>query len=160
MINQQLIVASRGLVSGNICVVDNRIKKPISKKVVNTTQEINKLISSQKQLISYLNQIKSEANNSHTDVLDAHLAIANDDIVFDEIKTEIKTNKLNAEYCVFEIFAKYGKQMENLNDNYMKERAKDFYDISSKLQVLLRGESIIDFSQHTCEYLVNFSTVL
>ena len=74
-------------------------------------------------------------------IFDAHLLVLEDKALFDDINKDIKETGDNIEQCVYRVTQKYHDYFNQLEDEYLRERAADLKDISKRLLRNLIGET-------------------
>ena len=74
-------------------------------------------------------------------IFDAHLMVLEDKALFDDIDKEIRESGDNIEQCVFRVTQRYHDYFNQLEDEYLRERAADLKDISKRLLRNLMGET-------------------
>jgi len=74
-------------------------------------------------------------------IFDAHLLVLEDKALFDDISKDIKETGDNIEQCVYRVTQKYHDFFNQLEDEYLRERAADLKDISKRLLRNLIGET-------------------
>ena len=74
-------------------------------------------------------------------IFDAHLMVLEDKALFDDIDKEIRESGDNIEQCVFRVTQRYHDYFNQLEDEYLRERAADLKDISKRLLMNLMGET-------------------
>ena len=78
-------------------------------------------------------KVKKTVGKEESEVFEAHAEILNDPQMAKEIKDEISSTTNSAAYAVQKIFSKYKSMFESMDDEYMKQRAIDIYDVSTRL---------------------------
>lgn len=100
-------------------------------------EEIKKLNSAITKCISQIENIKKNASKNldseNIAIFDAHIQVAQDPMIKEEVVELIKKEKCNVEYAMNEIANKYIQMFEMMDDPYMKERAADIKDVSQKI---------------------------
>lgn len=114
--------------------------------------EITRLNDATKYVKKIMNQRLKKASdiNSETeiDILNAHLMILEDTVIFDYITDLIFTKKVNAEYAVHTGFKRAIKSLNESSDSYIKERIDDFKDVCNQIiEVLISGD-FLDFDMY------------
>ena len=79
-------------------------------------------------------------------IFDAHIQIANDPAMLDEIKTMINTQNVSAIFATNEITQNYINMFASLEDAYMKERAADIKDVANRIIHKLAGHDLLDLT--------------
>jgi len=72
-------------------------------------------------------------------ILDAHLAMLTDERLSEEISKHIREERYNAEHAVTRVLAEYARSLESVEDDYLRQRASDIYDIERRLLDALTG---------------------
>ena len=67
-------------------------------------------------------------------IFDAHMLVLEDRALIDDVSKEVKESGDNVEQCVYRVTQKYLSFFEQLEDQYLRERASDLRDISSRLR--------------------------
>ncbi|MBD5423312.1 MAG: phosphoenolpyruvate--protein phosphotransferase [Mycoplasma sp.] len=141
--NLKGIGASRGIAIARVFELKHYDIKIDKKKISNVEQEIQKLESSIKNTVEQIEKIKQIASKNldaeHAAVFDAHIQVATDPMMKEEMIEIIKNESLSAEYAVDEISKKYINMFSSMDDEYMKERAADIQDVCQKMIFNLLG---------------------
>lgn len=72
-------------------------------------------------------------------IFEAHLLLAEDPELIDGVLKLIKEEKVNAEYGVEKIIRDYGAILENLDNEYLRERVADLKDVGKRIIKHLLG---------------------
>ncbi|MGL5042824.1 MAG: phosphoenolpyruvate--protein phosphotransferase [Culicoidibacterales bacterium] len=111
-----------------------------SKKIIleaEVEKELAELHAVLKRSNEELLVIKQRANEKmgaeKAAVFEAHILMINDPEYIASIEAKIKTDKLDAPSAVFEVSQMFISLFESLADEYMRERAADIKDISSRI---------------------------
>lgn len=75
------------------------------------------------------------------DIFEAHYALVGDIVLFEDVLTSIKEKKQNAEAAAVQVCEKFARIFENMDDEYMRERAADMRDIGRRILYALKGVS-------------------
>ena len=67
------------------------------------------------------------------------MLVLEDKALIDDVCKEVKESGDNVEQCVYRVTEKYQSFFEQLEDQYLRERASDLRDISSRLLENLAG---------------------
>ena len=81
-----------------------------------------------------------EANESSAEIFQIHKLMLSDEDYYGAVESTIRNKLVTAEYAVKETSMQFARLFESMDDEYMKARSADVYDISKKLINLLRGE--------------------
>lgn len=96
-------------------------------------------------------RMRTSISDEEYALFDVYLKILEKENLGAEVAQEIRTEKLSAEAALAAVIKKHIKQFENMNDDYLRERASDFRDIGrrvlAELQSLQHEE--IDYPKRT-----------
>jgi phosphotransferase system enzyme I (PtsI) len=73
-------------------------------------------------------------------IFDVHQMLLEDNIIIDQIIESIRTEKKNAELVFFRYMTHYQAKLEQLNDEYLKERAADIIDVKRRVIRHIQGK--------------------
>ncbi|QGH34149.1 phosphoenolpyruvate--protein phosphotransferase [Gracilibacillus salitolerans] len=123
------------------------------KKVDNTTNEVERLTNALEVSKSELEKIKEHARTSlgdeHAEIFSAHLLVLSDPELINPIKDKIETDQVNAEFALDETAQMFIEMFENMDNEYMRERAADIKDVTKRvmahlLEVSFPNPALID----------------
>ncbi|WKX02518.1 phosphoenolpyruvate--protein phosphotransferase [Candidatus Mycoplasma mahonii] len=128
--------------------IEKEIK--ITKTEADPKEELIKLDKAILETIDQIKKIKLVAlknlGEGEAAIFDAHIQVASDPTMIDEIKELIKSENINAIFATDNISKKYFDMFANMDDAYMKERAADIKDVSKRIINSLAGVSPQDLS--------------
>ncbi len=137
------IGASRGIAIAKVFELKHYDIKIEKKAISDIDAEIEKLDKAIALAVEQINKIKSIASKNldaeHAAVFDAHIQVATDPMMRDEMVAIIKDEKVVADYAVEQVSNKYIDMFASMEDEYMKERAADIKDVSQKIIFNLLG---------------------
>jgi len=93
------------------------------------------------QIEEIRNEVAKNLGEKEAGIFDAHLLVLEDKALFDDIDKEIKKTGDNIEQCVYRVTQRYHDYFNQLEDEYLRERAADLKDISKRLLRNLIGET-------------------
>ncbi|WP_062104445.1 phosphoenolpyruvate--protein phosphotransferase [Bacillus niameyensis] len=109
-------------------------------------EEINRLHSALDAAKSDLKTIRDHAmanlGEDKAAIFDAHLLVLSDPELIGEIEGKVRTNKVNSESALKETTDQYVSIFEQMDNEYMKERAADIKDVSKRILAHLLGVQI------------------
>ncbi|WP_163579193.1 phosphoenolpyruvate--protein phosphotransferase [Gracilibacillus saliphilus] len=123
------------------------------KKVDDTTSEIERLTKALEVSKSELEKIKEHARTSlgdeHAEIFSAHLLVLGDPELINPIKDKIESEQVNAEFALDETAQMFIDMFENMDNEYMRERAADIKDVTKRvmahlLEVSFPNPALID----------------
>ncbi|MGL5590992.1 MAG: phosphoenolpyruvate--protein phosphotransferase [Metamycoplasmataceae bacterium] len=130
------ISASQGIAIGKVFELKH-IELNIKKESADPEKEIQIVESSINSSIKEIEKIKDIAvknlGEHEAAVFDAHIQVATDPALKEEILSLIKSEKCNASYALDLVSKKYIEMFENMDDAYMKERAADIKDVYTRI---------------------------
>lgn len=130
------IGASKGIAIAKIFELKHYDVK-IELKKSEPEKEIIKLENAIQTAIEQIEKIKLVAsknlNSEHISIFDAHIQVALDPMIKNEVIALINSEFANAEYAMNEIAKKYIQMFESMDDQYMRERATDIKDVSQRI---------------------------
>lgn len=146
------ILASPGIAFGNAVLLKNDEiiinRRTISS--VSVDQEVKRFINGRTTTSIQLGIIKTKAGNAFgkkkQDIFEGHIMILEDEELEQDIVSLIKENFYSADAAVYSVIETHAKELENLDDEYLRERAIDVRDIGKRLLKNILGIPIIDLS--------------
>jgi phosphotransferase system enzyme I (PtsI) len=79
------------------------------------------------------------AVDKYAGILDAHLAILNDERLLSAIVARIREEGLTAEHAAGRVLSEYARTLESVDNVYLSQRATDIYDIQERLLAAFLG---------------------
>ncbi|UVD81582.1 phosphoenolpyruvate--protein phosphotransferase [Mycoplasma iguanae] len=144
------IGASSGVAIAEVFKLENNHIEITQSQIANPAAEIEKYLDAVKTSIAQIQKIKQQASarlsEEETAVFDAHIQVAEDPIIQEEIQAMIENDQLNSEYAVKVVSDKYIEMFELMDDAYMKERAADIKDVSTRIVKNLLKIDIADLT--------------
>ncbi len=128
---------SRGIVGGRAFVKDE-VKRAIEKKLVDACDlellRLEKAVEDTKtQLRTLRDSALKHVGEKEAQIFEAHLLMLEDPDFLSRISEIIATEHLNAEYAVKQTKQEYSAIFSSMDDDYMRERARDVEDIATRL---------------------------
>lgn len=144
------IGASPGIAIGKILLIESE-DMVINKQIIEDTEkEIDLLISVFKTSMTELENIKikteKELGVDEAAIFGAHMLILSDPELLSITKNKIESDKVTASYAFKQVSEQFISIFEALDDDYMRERAADIKDISSRVLRHLTGTKTTDLS--------------
>jgi len=91
------------------------------------------------ELIGLRAQLAKEINAKDAEIFDAHLMIVDDRMLSDEVNKTIASELLCADHCFYRVMNRYASAIAAMPDSYIKERAADIRDVTSRVLRNLRA---------------------
>lgn len=109
------------------------------------TQEIERLENALKVSIEELEKIKAHTEKAidkeHAEIFSAHILVLGDPELVNPMKDKITSDKINAEYALDETASMFIEMFQNMDNEYMRERAADIKDVTERVMAHLLGAS-------------------
>ena len=145
------IPVSSGVCRGKILVL-GRGRPSVSKGNLTDgqlTEEVNRLekalIQTRHQILEVQRKVSHAMGAQEGSIFDAHLLVLEDRTLLDEVVRVIQCEKVNAEYAFHTVAERYASSLAAIADDYLRERATDMRDVTSRvLNNLLGVESEVD----------------
>lgn len=93
----------------------------------------NAVETSKIQLKKVKEKAEKELGKAEAQIFEAHLMFLEDPVFMDEIKSKIKSEKITAEHAVLQVAEMYIETFNNMEDEYLRERAADVKDVGDRL---------------------------
>ena len=112
-------------------------------------EEINRLerglVQTRHQILEVQRRVSEKMGDAEGSIFDAHLLVLEDRTLLDEVIRLIQTQKVNAEYAFHSVAERYATTLAAIEDDYLRERATDMRDVTTRvLNNLLGLEEEID----------------
>ncbi len=146
------ILASPGIAFGKALLLkEDEIvidRKKISADQVD--QEVERFLSGRAKASAQLETIKTKAGETFGEekeaIFEGHIMLLEDEELEQEIIALIKDKHMTADAAAHEVIEGQASALEELDDEYLKERAADVRDIGKRLLRNISGLKIIDLS--------------
>ncbi|MFZ4834848.1 phosphoenolpyruvate-protein phosphotransferase PtsI [Rouxiella sp. Mn2063] len=123
-------------------------RKKISPESVD--QEVERFLSGRAKASAQLETIKTKAGETFGEekeaIFEGHIMLLEDEELEQEIIALIKDDKSTADAAAYAVIEGQAKALEELDDEYLKERAADVRDIGKRLLRNILGLAIVDLS--------------
>ncbi|MBD5470964.1 MAG: phosphoenolpyruvate--protein phosphotransferase [Lachnospiraceae bacterium] len=139
-----------GITMGKVMVLRGNQEQVRRTKITDAEQEIERVHgaveNAQQQLGVLYDKAVKEVGESSAAIFEVHQMMLEDDDYLDAIYHVIRTEMVNAEYAVAITGDNFADMFAGMDDEYMRARAADVKDISTRLIRNLSGEGGVDFS--------------
>ncbi|WP_343377713.1 phosphoenolpyruvate-protein phosphotransferase PtsI [Buchnera aphidicola (Formosaphis micheliae)] len=154
------ILASPGIAFGKVLLIkEEKIiinEQKISDK--NIDQEIKKFLDGKEKTLTQLNNIKIKASEScekeKEEIFNGYIMLIEDEEFIQEILFLIKHNLFSADAATHTVIDKHIKLLQQLKDEYLKNRAIDIKDIGFRLLKNILNIKIIDLNNVQHESII------
>lgn len=155
------IAAAEGMaLAKSFLMIEKLIEDYTSEKIDDRSiaQEVKKFISHRDSVVAELERIKSDnnANDSKlkSDIVEIHQMLLEDQMLVEDIIEKIENEKFTALGAVQKTIGEQAATLEELEDNYFRERALDIRDIGSRLINHMLGVKGTDLSNLSEEVIL------
>ncbi|MBR0598248.1 phosphoenolpyruvate--protein phosphotransferase [Sinanaerobacter chloroacetimidivorans] len=139
----QGLTGALGCAKGTAVVIDNKTAVVEKKTISNGDDEVSRLKEAKEryflQLAELEDHAKREVGEKGAGIFAAYREILSDDVFFDKIIDKIKAEKVNAEYAIDVERAEVVALFEQLDDEYLRERATDITNVCMELIGEMQG---------------------
>src|SRR5579859_3466917 len=139
------IPVSAGVCRGRILLV-GRTRPNIGKRALTEAEiqeEINRLerglVQTRHQILEVQRRVSEGMGAAEGSIFDAHLLVLEDRTLLDEVIRLIQTQKVNAEYAFHSVAERYAASLAAIEDDYLRERATDMRDVTTRVLNNLLG---------------------
>ncbi|HBF77724.1 MAG TPA: phosphoenolpyruvate--protein phosphotransferase, partial [Clostridiaceae bacterium] len=137
------IKASPGIAIGKVYILVKKINAE-KRTIEDVDKELkrldNAMIKSSDQLQSIKEKLKNDGKEDTAKIFEAHNMILQDVEFVNQIKTQIKNEKVNSEYAVYSVTKTYEEMFNKIEDKYLRERAADVRDVGERIIFNLMGK--------------------
>ena len=141
----------KGVRLGPVVVIKDRNEPVKKEKRENFQEEFIRLETaleeSKSQLQKLYRKAVKEAGEANAAIFQVHQMMLEDNAYLDGIRNMIETEHVNAEYAAAVTGDRFSQMFANMDDEYMRARAGDVKDISSRLVRNLSGRKEIDWKE-------------
>ena len=108
------------------------------------------LVRTRQQITDVQRRVADTMSSSEADIFDAHLLMLEDRVLIEEVIKIIREQKANADYAFHTASDRYIAVLEAVEDEYLRERAADLRDLTSRvLDNLLNAKQQLDLRHLT-----------
>jgi phosphotransferase system enzyme I (PtsI) len=139
------IPVSTGVCRGKLLVLD-RVRPSIARRPVPETQladEVNRLeralVQTRHQILEVQHRVSQAMGAEEGSIFDAHLLVLEDRTLLDEVVRVIQEEKVNAEFAFHSVAERYAATLAAIEDDYLRERATDMRDVTTRVLSNLLG---------------------
>lgn len=145
------ISASNGIAIGKAFILKSGDLK-IVKEIVKNGEEENKrftnaLEKAKSDLSKIMEDTKKNLGEEKAKIFEAHLFMLDDPEFTGQVSEKILSEKINAEYALKSISEQLVAIFEQIEDDYMRERAADIKDVTNRILKILTGDESISIDE-------------
>lgn len=138
---------SGGVGIGQIVVIERLTTEICPRRMIKPEEvpaEIQRFESAVKAAAQRLRDIRNSIDQDHplcdhAYILDTHILLLQDRMFFEGTKAAIASERRNAEWALSDIMMKITSAFDTIEDEYLKERARDIHFVGERVLKLLMG---------------------
>ena len=145
--------ASPGICIGKAYLVDKEGVEVVEKYFINRKNldgEIKRFKAAVKNAVNELRSIIEnvpEEVHRHTGILETHVALFKDKMLYDKTIETIKNERVNAEWALKKVVDDIKVMFQNISDSYLKERSDDITHVSDRIMKFLIGSEDVNIGE-------------
>ncbi|MBN4083485.1 phosphoenolpyruvate--protein phosphotransferase [Mycoplasma sp. CSL10137] len=133
------IGASNGIAIAEVFKIEE-LPVDITTNTEDVEKEVQLYENARNVVLEKLNKTKELASNEeHKAIFDAHMGFVLDPVAIETINNKITSEKISAEHAIKTFYNEFASIFENMEDEYMRERAADIKDVLKKLLYVING---------------------
>lgn len=98
------------------------------------------LLKTRQQIQTIRTQLAGSIGEAEASIFDAHLLSLEDSSLIESVKEMVNSRLVNVDYAYEQVVRSYTRKMRELDDDYFRERAGDFLDVSRRVLRNLQGK--------------------
>src|SRR5277367_3360508 len=98
------------------------------------------LLATRQQISAIRNQLAASIGEADASIFDAHLLLLEDTSLIESVKDHLQSRLVNVDYAYEQVVRSFTRKMRELDDDYFRERAGDFVDVSRRVLRNLQGK--------------------
>jgi phosphoenolpyruvate-protein phosphotransferase (PTS system enzyme I) len=141
------IPVSAGVSRGKILVI-GKPQHSIAKRVLpdaEALEEVNRLekalVQTRHEILEVQHKVSEAMGAEEGSIFDAHLLVLEDRTLIDEVLRVITGEKVNAEFAFHQVAERYASTLAAIEDDYLRERAADMRDVTTRVLNNLLGHA-------------------
>ncbi len=140
------IAVSPGIATGPLVLLyaDEHIVRKRRIRPEDTNGEITRfeaaLFKTRQQIQEIRNQLATSIGEADASIFDAHLLSLEDSSLIESVKEQVHSRLVNVDFAYEQVVRSYTRKMRELDDDYFRERAGDFLDVSRRVLRNLQGK--------------------
>ena len=91
------------------------------------------LVRTRQQITEVQRRVADTMSSAEADIFDAHLLMLEDRVLIEEVIKIIREQKVNADFAFHTASSRYITVLEGVEDEYLRERAADLRDLTSRV---------------------------
>ncbi len=133
------IAVSAGVCRGKVLVI-HRTQHVVARRELDAdavAPEIRRfehaLVRTRQQITEIQRRVAATMSSSEADIFDAHLLMLEDRVLIEEVLKIVQEQKVNADFAFHTAAERYITVLENVDDEYLRERAADLRDLTVRV---------------------------
>ena len=98
------------------------------------------LLKTRQQIQGIRNQLAVSIGEEDASIFDAHILSLEDSSLIESVKEQVESRLVNVDFAYEQVVRSYVRKMRELDDDYFRERAGDFLDVSRRVLRNLQGQ--------------------
>jgi len=98
------------------------------------------LLKTRQQIQVIRNELASSIGETDASIFDAHILLLEDTSLIESVKEQLVSRLVNVDFAYEQVVRSYTRKMRELDDDYFRERAGDFLDVSRRVLRNLQGK--------------------
>jgi phosphotransferase system enzyme I (PtsI) len=149
----QGISASHGIAYGQILLYEKSdVEVPFyqvdpNKRVAEIARFEQALLTTRQQIAKIQDEVEKNLGVDEARIFDAHLMVLEDQALIGETIREFEKTGRNIETCFNQVASRYIKAFDEIDDEYLRERAGDLRDVAQRVLQNLLGQAINNLSR-------------
>jgi len=144
------IGVSFGIAIGKALVIREETVEIKKSKVSDSKSELVRFNNAVKEAITQLekiiDEVKEKLGSAKAEIFEAHLCMLEDPEFIGSIQKKISDDNFNAEYSLQTVSTETAAIFENMDNEYMTERAVDIKDVSKRMLNILTGIKVVSIA--------------
>jgi phosphotransferase system enzyme I (PtsI) len=99
------------------------------------------LLKTRQQIQGIRTQLAAAVGEQDASIFDAHLLLLEDTSLIESVKEHLQSRLVNVDFAYEQVVRGYIRKMRELDDDYFRERAADFVDVSRRVLRNLQGKA-------------------
>ncbi|WP_068777028.1 phosphoenolpyruvate--protein phosphotransferase [Paenibacillus sp. FJAT-26967] len=129
-------------------------RKPVQDAEAEVAKFESALEKSRAELEVIKEQTLREMGEEKAEIFESHLLVLSDPELIDPVIAKIRDEQVNAEFAMNEVAMTFVEMFENMNSEYLKERAADMRDVTKRVLAHLLGVKFVSPSAISEETVV------
>jgi phosphotransferase system enzyme I (PtsI) len=149
----QGISASRGIAYGQVFLYEKSdVEVPFyqvdpEKRVAEIARLEQALLTTRQQIAKIQAEVEKNLGVDEARIFDAHLMVLEDQALIGETIREFEKSGRNIETCFNQVASRYIKAFDEIDDEYLRERAGDLRDVAQRVLQNLLGQAVNNLSR-------------